>query len=222
VSMQRINLVPLARQHAAARRHRTRRWAWIVGGYFLLTLAGFGACVAAIGIDSDDTGASLEKTTRQIEELNRTIAQLHPQLADSQTKLLVARTVGDQPDWSELLSLVATTVDDQIALSGMKMDSGAAPADVAPATRPSGAKHAPASGGQQNIIVAIQGFARSQPAVSQFVLRLERLGLFERVDLVSSGRQSVGDIDAHGFRIECELRRSGSVAPSATPQGRDK
>ena len=41
----------------------------------------------------------------------------------------------------------------------------------------------------------------------QFVLRLERLGLFERVDLARARRQSIGTTDANVFRIDCLLQR---------------
>jgi hypothetical protein len=44
---------------------------------------------------------------------------------------------------------------------------------------------------------------RSQAAVSQFVLRLEQLGLFDRVTLLDTRREPFGADSAVGFRAVC-------------------
>jgi hypothetical protein len=64
--------------------------------------------------------------------------------------------------------------------------------------------------------VSFSGLARAQDAVSQLVLGVEQLGLFEQVQLLESRRTKFFDQDALAFRIECEISdvaRSGGGAP---------
>src|SRR4051812_9646430 len=110
--MMRINLIPRPRRHAATARKRIRQWSWGVVAYSMVLLAAYAACAAALTVDGDDHAAMLEKTNRQIEDMTNTNAALKPQLDEAHTKLSVARMVGDQPDWSLLLAIISSTVDD--------------------------------------------------------------------------------------------------------------
>ena len=216
-----VNLIPRPRLYAAAARKRLRHWTWAVTGYAMVLLAGYAACAAALSVDGDDHALMLEKTTRQIDELNNANASLKPELAEAHTKLAVARTMGDQPDWSLLLAIISSTVDDEIVLTSTKLDA-ATGADALSTTRPLGNdKHAAAApiGPPPRMSLSLLGMGRSQAAVTQFVLRLERLGLFERVDLARSNRQTVGSTDANVFRIDCLLHRGPKPAtvPAAAP-----
>jgi Tfp pilus assembly protein PilN len=206
MSMIGVNLIPHRRRHAAAARHRARRWCWAVAGYAAALLAGYVFCAAVVTMRSDDKGALLDKTNRQIEDLNHATASLTPQLAEAHTKLSVARTVGDQPDWSLLLAIISSTIDDDIVLSSTKLEPAA---DDAPVPRGQPLKSNESAPQPAMLRLSLQGLGRSQAAVTQFVLRLERLGLFERIDLAKSARQNVGNADANVFRIECLLQRSG-------------
>ncbi len=215
MSMHGINLIPRPRRQAAAARKRVRRWCWGVAGYVGVLLAGYVGFAAAMNVDTDDNSLLLEKTGRQIEELNRSATSLRPQLAEAQTKLLVARTVGDQPDWSLLLAIISSTIDDDIALTSTRLDP-AAIVETKSTSRPSapGSEKIGALAPPAQMTIALQGMARSQAAVTQFVLRLEKLGLFERVDLAKSNRQVIGAADANVFRIDCLLNRIGAPAPT--------
>src|SRR3954468_21308549 len=95
MKMARINLIPVPRRQAAERRRCARRWMWIVGGYTVILLAAFVACEVAASADDDVATVALDKAIRQIEELNHTATSLRPQLNEAQTRLVVARTVGD-------------------------------------------------------------------------------------------------------------------------------
>ena len=226
MSIHSVNLVPSPRRFAAAARKRAHRWCWGVAIYAAVLLSAYIACSAAISVDGDDKTPMIEKATHQIEELNIAASTLRPQLDEAHTRLAVARTVGDQPDWSLLLAVVSSTVDDQIVLTTTKLEAAAdsVPASKPPTRLPSGAPaDSNAMPPQPTMLrVTLQGMGRSPAAVTQFVLRLERLGLFERVDLARSARQNLGAIDANVFRIECLLQRAGK--PAAAPQsgGRGK
>lgn len=221
MSMAQVNLIPRPRRHAAAARKRVRFWSWGVSVYAMLLLAAFAACAAAYTMDGDDRSMMLEKTTRQIDEMNNANASLKPQLEEAYTKLSVARMVGDQPDWSLLLAIISSTIDDEIVMTSTKLDA-ATGADAQPATRSLGSEKASAPNAPARMTLCLQGMARSQAAVTQFVLRLERLGLFERVDLAKSSRQMIGSTDANVFRVDCLLHRGAKPAAGAGSGARTK
>ncbi|MBC8108139.1 MAG: PilN domain-containing protein [Anaerolineae bacterium] len=212
--MAQVNLIPRPRRHAAAARKRVRFWSWGVTGYAMVLLAGYAACAAALSVEGDDHTLALQKTTRQIDEMNNANASLKPQLAEAHTKLSVARVVGDQPDWSLLLAIISSTVDDEIVLTSTKIDP-ATGVDATPTTRSLTIEKSPVPAAPVRMTLRLVGMARSQAAVTQFVLRLERLGLFERVDLGKSNRQTVGATEANVFRIDCLLHRGGKPAAAA-------
>ena len=212
----RINLLPQPRLQAIARGFRLRRWLAASACYAALLIAGYAMCMASAGSDVDATNAQLDKVNRQIDDLNRALATLRPQLSETQTKLAVARTVGDQPDWSKLLAIISSTLDDQIVLSNARLDStvGTGGSQRQAAAQPTSR---PAGEADGKLMVNLQGFAKSQAAVTQFVLRLERLGLFDRVEMMNSSRQQFGtSSEATAFRIDCELRRRSSRMPAGS------
>ena len=53
--------------------------------------------------------------------------------------------------------------------------------------------------------LALSGMGRSQAAISQYVLRLENTGLFDRVTLIESKLAPFGGGEAVSFRIGCTL-----------------
>ena len=164
MSMSGVNLIPRPRRQAAAARKRVRRWGWGVAGYVALLLASYAGLAAAMTVDGDDNSLLLEKTNRQIDELNNSAASLRPQLAEAQTKLSVARTVGDQPDWSLMLAIISSTVDDEIALTAAKLEP--ATATDSRATSPAAAdksadkKNAGAIAPPTTMTITLQGVAR--------------------------------------------------------------
>src|SRR5436190_9195882 len=181
--MKCVNLIPAHRRDARRRRARVRRWLAVCVAHTGLLCAAYAACRGSLLNNADDAGDQLARATRQAEESDRTIAVLRPQVTEAQAKLGVARTVSGQPDWSLLLSIVSRTLGDDIVLSGCSLQ----PEKIAPGARPAAA---PANGAAktsaevQRRTLALGGFGKSQSEVTQFALRLERLGLFERVDLL--------------------------------------
>src|SRR4051812_1105771 len=138
MSMHGVNLIPIPRRQIFSRRRRLRRWSWGVVGYGVMLVVGCGACAVAMSAESDETSAALDKATKQIEELNHTASSLRPQLTEAQTRLAVARIVGDQPDWSLLLALLGRCLDDDVVLTSTKLDPQNNPTPASPATtRPS-------------------------------------------------------------------------------------
>lgn len=62
---------------------------------------------------------------------------------------------------------------------------------------------------QQRYTLTLSGMGRSQAAISQYVLRLENTGLFDRVTLIESKLAPFGGGEAVSFRIGCTLGETG-------------
>ncbi len=196
-----INLVPMHRRDAHARSFRLRAWAVGGGTYALLLIVACGLSYAIWGGDQAAVAAQSERASRQLEESQRMIAKLQPELAEAQGKLDMITAIDEQPDWSILLKLLAKASTDQIVLTQCRLDRSDGPKAVvgkAPTTQ-SAASH----------LVTITGYGRSQAAVSHFVLRLEEAKLFDQVTLIKTSREPFASGEAFAFRIECSLNNGG-------------
>src|SRR5205814_616042 len=131
-------------------------------------------------------------------ELNRNVSSVRPQVSDAQARLEVVQAVSGQPDWSLALSLLGRLVENDVSLTRCKLD----PIYVQ-RTNKTNPKSSPAGDELAGVTVALEGSARSQAAVSGFVLRLERSGLFSRVDLLQSAREAGNELTT--FKIECSI-----------------
>ena len=226
--MNGVNFIPRQRRQASARRARLRAWTIGAAAYALL-------CVVAIAVSgtidvAEDPAVAMDlaQLPAQIDSSQRSLTTLKAQLAEAQAKLDAARAVAHQPDWSVLLGLLAQSVGDDIVLTTCRLE--AEHTSDRTATRPPGsgvgrgadagasAAPAPAVGPGSRFTLELAGLGRTQAAVSQFVLRLERLGLFERVTIVKTGREVFGEHESIGFRLEATLG-GGAAAAAAGAEG---
>lgn len=198
-----VNLVPSHRKDARARKSRLRAWSLGGGGYVILLITACGMSYALWGGDQAAVAAQSGRATRQVEEAQRIIAKLQPELAEAQARLDVIRLVSEQPDWSVLLRLLARSATDQIVLTSCKLEeavnSSKSLARV-PTTQPD----------SLNRMLSVTGYGRSQAEVSRFVLRLEEARLFDQVSLLKTSREAYGAGEAFAFRIECQLSNGGA------------
>lgn len=198
-----VNLIPRVRIDARHRRERGRRW--VSGGlvYCLSLVLVWAAARALWGGPDHATARQLDDTGVQIEDTRAALALLQPRLADLQTTLAASRTIGDQPDFSILLSLLASLLDEETVLSDVEVY----PYDPTGASAP-GARRTATLTDTDSVKaydLRINGFGRSQSAVSEYVLRLERCGLFRKVHLLDTHKQPFLRDDAVAFRVECTL-----------------
>jgi len=196
--MDRINLIPESRQ--LARRRRVRRHAWVVStvGYAALVVA---ACLVFRGLSTQADSASLGD---EIAEIDAELAQIEqeqnvikPELDEQRLILASGLSITDQPDWSLLLSYLADEVlGDAVILSGCSLTPSPGP------TQTDDPKDKP-------IMLKLSGYAKTTPAVSQFVLRLEELGLFDRVTLTHTNLEPFLDGQAIAFEAHCLMGTAG-------------
>ena len=198
-----VNLIPSKRRDAHMRAYRLR--AWSVGGvaYTVVLIA---ACALSYGIwggDQAAVAAQSERAARQLEETQRAIAKLQPEVNEAQARIDMLKVIDEQPDWSVLLRLLAKSATDQIVLMSCQLDAQPEAIKMGPArpatTQPTSSNH----------VLVITGFGRSQASVSRFVLRLEEAKLFDQVTLIKTSREAFATGEAFGFRIECSLSGGG-------------
>ncbi|MGH7176999.1 MAG: PilN domain-containing protein [Tepidisphaeraceae bacterium] len=208
--MKRVNLIPAIRRDAMRQRVRARGWIAACVVYAVLVTLCSAACLVALGAGDANVGSALSRATRQVKEMEGAIESMRPQLSEVQTRLSVARAVGDQPDWSVLLALVARAAEGEIVLSTVTLESVETEASPVGAARAGSSRRVATKPSAPALFnFSIQGLGKSQAAVSQFVLRLEQLRLFERVELAQSGKAT--GTDGTTFRVNGALRGGGGL-----------
>jgi len=192
-----MNLIPPQRRRAKARRARLRNWITINIGYALvLGLAGVTVCAQSFAIKPPT--AELAAVNRDIDLARNQLSAVRTAIAHSQQIVTLSRSVSDQPDWSRLLGPLADSLGDDILLSRCELS---AIKDDSP-----GKAHANLPPDTDRMSLHLVGLGRSQSAVAQFMLRLEAMGLFDRVNLLQTNREQFMDGDAVKFDLNCPLR----------------
>jgi hypothetical protein len=198
--MNSVNLIPAKYRDARRRQRRWRAWMLVCGTYAIVLALGYVGVAGALG-DGGSTSAELARTRRQVEDLSRVGAMLKIQLRDARIKLAVAKTVGEQADWSLLLAVLGKLASEDIVLRSCHLETVAerpvAAANGKPATQPA------VNVTRYNLVLV--GYGKAQADVTSFVLRLEKLGLFDHVDLAQSTREAVATGEATAFRVECAM-----------------
>lgn len=191
-----MNLIPAPRREKKARRRRVRWWATrltiyaaalVVAGLVRMSTAG--RCSRALA-DEDKLLTAKLNSARQV------LLGLKHELSDTRGKLESIRTVGKQPDWGVMLRLVADKLGDEAVLDHCALRH---------IKRASDDEESP---GGRRIVLDLSGLARSQAAVADFILRLEKTGLFARVKLLKTNRRTFEGERIVTFWLECLL--SGS------------
>jgi Tfp pilus assembly protein PilN len=103
--------------------------------------------------------------------------------------------ISDQPDWSVLFPILGSTVGDDVVLREIQLKP-----DLDPKNKP-----------QQAFNLQLRGFSKTQPGVSQFVLRLGQLKLFDDVKLLRTGREPMNSGQVVTFEISCPIREGASA-----------
>ena len=211
--MTAVNLIPAARRDAHRRRVVVRRWTVACMVYALALAAAWGAIHAVHADSAPDPGLALRDVETRIQHTQAELTALRTRLGAARRTLHANQAVSDQPDFSLLLALLAHTVEDQVVLRRCRL--GPVSALAVPSTVASKAV-APAEAGpgeSSRLGVILHGVAPSQPDVTQFVVRLERTGLFAHVDLLRTSREPSGTLQAIAFELYGELDGSEAEPP---------
>lgn len=205
--MNRVNLIPTRYRHQRILRARQNGWLRILVIYSMLLTAGYGGWRMIWGNDGQDLTRQLAIAHGDLEVLNRSITRLRAVFSETQGMLRANQAVMGQPDWSLLLALVARLRGEEVILNRCALDA----VQASPQTASAGGVEVPSTP-----LLQLQGYGKTQTAVSQFSLRLEQTGLFEAVTLLKTNRESLLSGEAIAFRMECRLKIGISSPPAKT------
>lgn len=183
-----VNLVPTAHLGRIRTRRCVRRWIAASVGVIALT----SMAMAYIRIDGRNSGfridSRLGEIRAEVASLESALPALERAIADAQARAQVNRRLGSRPDWGVLLAVL-----DSARPSGLVFESCAvSPSDVEAAPMPD--RLGP-------VRLEIHGLSGEQQSVQEFVVRLENTGLFDEVQLMSTSRRVVGNLERVEFHL---------------------
>ena len=219
--MKAINLIPAARIEARRRRAQWVRCFAACGVYGVLVMAACALCRLPYAKNDPTVKEKLVEADVEVDRAGKTIVLVREQLALAEATLRASRSISEQPDWSGLMALLAAKAGDEIVLKTCLVrpkdpDRGVDYRALGPAAE-GAARAAPPAPAEPSMALGLSGLGLSQAAVSQFVLNLERTGLFARVALIDTSRAALDRTDAIAFRIECSLDEPADGGPVPPP-----
>jgi hypothetical protein len=201
------NFIPAARWLRKRRRRRLVLWSVVCllyGG--LLTGGSVARCLFSPGAERR-VADELTEASRQLKADTAVLAEIRRQLDEAEAVIQTARAMQQQPDWSKLLLGLSEQLGRRIVLGRCSLVAFHED-DASLADGGASAISSKSLGGlltERRYKLRLKGSGKSQEDVTQFVLRLEAAGLFERVHLASSSRQTFLDGQAVAFVIDCRF-----------------
>jgi hypothetical protein len=206
-----INLIPIERRVAAAKRRRIRLWSTIAGAYAGAVLIGCLVANAPLASHSPQVQADLERLAQRTERANTEKARIEAQLTQQRRQLETARAVGEHPDWSILLDAIARAKAERASLDSVTLTSRLVEAKAAPAAPPSAdaASGTPAPKPKPtpttNYTLRLTGFVVGPGEVFEFARAIEQLSVFDDVRVKDSRSAPLGAMAATRFEIEASV-----------------
>lgn len=190
-----VNLIPAPKVLVAQRRRHTKQWIAACIAYVGMLCAVYVGCRIRWGGDNLQ-GGELAQISASITEHNRKIAAVKNASVALRAKIDANNAVGKQPDWSILLALLAKNLGDDVVLKHCELDLG---------TGASASAGGAGGDRRKKFVLKISGMGRTQTAVSTFILRLEKTGLFREVKRTKTSLESFMTGRAVAFELACTL-----------------
>jgi len=187
-----VNLIPAGRRRAKAQRHHLHKWTVRLGCYAIALLMLCFVRMSRTAGTSEVMGAQSRQLTAAIETHTRALQLVNEELTAARQKLQSLQLVGKQPDWSLLLRLTADQMGDNVVMETCSLRHVAAAGPEAERAR-------------QALVFEMTGVARSEKDVSDFVLKLEKCGLFREVKHVNTSQRTFHEQKAFSFHLKCRL-----------------
>ena len=163
-------------------------WATGLTVYGLILVLAYFVHNQSCNVDRKAMARESRTIARQINTTGVIVRTLQTQLATAQRKLQAVEAVGRQPNMGVLLAVLAASIEDEVVLEHCRLG-------------PTKVGQTPDS----HLVLELNGYCSSQATVSQFAMRLEKIDLFEQINLVKTTRRPFLSTNAVRFRIECQL-----------------
>ncbi len=202
-----VNLIPAERLIRRRRKARWYTWAVACGVYAVVLIAGT-LLLRLLNVTADrSVTQQLTAANQRVEESNTTLLDLRRELAEATMALETTKAIHEQPNWSKLFLRLSNQAGEEVVLSRCQVAT--LTTDNKPITdgwnESSSAKPLAQVLTECRHKLVLNGFGRSQEAVSRFVLGLESSGAFDLVRVVNSSRQSFLQDQAVAFHVECQF-----------------
>jgi hypothetical protein len=205
-----INLIPAWRREQRKLRARRKLWAIGASAYAVVLLVVYCGWRFAWRDDGRDIASRLTTAKADVDTATAELNRLRASMQSAQRSLRVGQSILGQPDWSVLLALAGRLRGDDVVLSRCDLDATLQPlaqaAPVAAGATPVAVAQVMPGQWAGPLLFHLQGYGKTQAAVSQYALRLEGTGLFQNVSLVKSNREPFLASEAVAFRIECAIK----------------
>ena len=214
--MPSVNLIPAPRRDA---RRLRRHVHWCIAGCGTLAAA---IIVAAVGCrliwGGEEPGLDRQVTIaeQEVRSADSAFTSARRELAEANAAAAANKKIAGQPDWSLLLALVADQAGSEVVLRSLAIGPRAAESPEGKSATTPGKTAATPVAAPRSLVLTASGLGKSQPAVTQFALRLEKTGLFARVRLLDTSRESFLADEATAFRMECSLDEPGATKSIAS------
>jgi hypothetical protein len=189
--MNHVNFIPRARRRAQAAQRRMRRWGWACSAYAAVVCAAIVVVAGPLGPhDRRDLG---EQTAvhQKIGDVGHEVAQLRERLDRDLTAIQDREAIDGQPDWSLLLGLLADLREGEVVLTSCSLF--AEPLADPEGERPTSRRHR----------LRLEGVGKNQDAVTQFVVRMEGVPVFDEVNFVQWRRETYLGAERTAFTVTC-------------------
>ncbi|MDB5301979.1 MAG: hypothetical protein JWO87_3642 [Phycisphaerales bacterium] len=214
--MRSINLIPAPRRDAKRRRGHLRWCAAGCGGFSGAVLLAAIACRVLWGGGEPGLDRQLTIAQEEVRRADAAFTEARNELASVNAANAADRQIAGQPDWSLLLALVADRAGNEVVLRSLSVTPRPVEIIAAKPAPAAGKPAPPPPAPSRSLMLMASGLGKSQPAVTQFALRLEKTGLFSRVRLIDTSRENFLADEATAFHLECSLDEPAATKVVAT------
>lgn len=141
----------------------------------------------------------LADAAKRAQDANDAVASLRADLAKATARYQLTESVVGRPDWSVLLATLAKSLQSNVSLREVRVDPGSHDGKAV----------------DQSLLqtsrarITLSARAKAQQDVSAYTLRLQNLGVFDKVQMLRSGRVN-GDGSDIEFQLECSIGEEGA------------
>lgn len=179
----------------------------MICGTYLISLTVLALSAHAFWRDTDDSVIDeLSFIEQRIQGYHSKISEVQKMLAQVKVKREANKAISCLPDWTKLLILIGNELEEEIVLENCQLATTSKNgADVTNIEQDLLSSSSNAYLTEQQYKLELSGFGRTHTSVSQFVLRLERMQMFDSVECANSRRQTFLNSEAVSFNIECRI-----------------
>jgi hypothetical protein len=224
-----VNLIPASRQRQQRVFRRRQLWSVIVVVYTAVVVGATTIFLPRTSDDEREVIRELSTLRDRAAGLDERIRKDSDQLARARQQVSGANAVGEQPDWSVLVGMLARERQSNVTLTSLELSTVQVPVRPPAGARSEldlpapGAKPAAAGGAappkpkpapmRESYTLRVEGLAGDPDEAYHFAARLEQSELFKSVRVIETRPSALGVRKLSSFRLACEL--TGEAMPKA-------